>query len=107
MARIINTLIFVILLMGGVILLQIFLSKRESKLPGLVLPVMAFLFSLIYPVNMAAPSEGVSVGFVFQMLLVWLLGNIPTIILLAIYFGCRGKQKRNKQIDKMNIQDLD
>ncbi len=90
-----------------VILLQIYLSKRESKWPGLVLPIMAFLFGLLYPLNMVAPSEGVTVGFVFQMLLVWLLGNIPTIILLAIYFGCRGKQQRNKQIDKMNIQDLD
>ncbi len=90
-----------------VILLQIYLSKRERKWPGLVLPIMAFLFGLLYPLNMVAPSDGVTVGFVFQMLFVWLLGNIPTIILLAIYFGCRGKQKRNKQIDKMNIQDLD
>lgn len=103
----INTLIFLILFLGGIVLLQIFLSKRESKLPGLVLPIMAFLFSLLYPLNMVAPSEGVTVGFVFQMLLVWLLANIPTIILLAIYLGCREKQRRNKQIDKMNIQDLD
>ncbi len=89
------------------ILLQIYLSKRESKWPGLVLPIMAFLFGLLFPLNMAAPSDGVTVGLIFLMLLVWLLGNIPTIIFLAIYFGCRGKQQRNKQIDKMNIQDLD
>lgn len=49
---------------------------------------------------------GVNVGFIFQMILVWLLGNIPTFVLLAIYFACRGKQHRNKQLDKMNIQDL-
>lgn len=55
---------------------------------------------------MIAPSEGVNVGFIFQMILVWLLGNIPTFVLLAIYFACRGKQRRNKQLDKMNIQDL-
>lgn len=103
----INTLIFLILFLGGIVLLQIFLSKRESKLPGLVLPIMAFLFGLLFPLNMVAPSDGVTVGFVFQMLLVWLLGNIPTIVLLAIYFGCRSKQRRNSQIDKMNIQDLD
>lgn len=90
-----------------VILLQIYLSKRASKWPGLVLPIMAFLFGLLFPLNMVAPSDGVTVGFVFQMLLVWLLGNIPTIVLLAIYFGCRSKQRRNSQIDKMNIQDLD
>lgn len=100
--------IFVVLLfIAGVIVLQIFLSKRESKWPGLVLPIIAFLFGLLYPLNMAAPAGGVTAGFIFQMILVWLLGNVPTIILLAIYFGCRGKQRRNKQLDKMNIQDLD
>lgn len=107
MARIINTLIFVILLMGGVILLQIFLSKRESKIPGLVIPIISFLFGLLYPLNMTAPFEGVTIGFIFQMLIVWLIGNIPTIIFLAIYFACREKQYRNKQIEKMNVQDLD
>lgn len=100
--------IFVVLLfITGVIVLQIFLSKRESKWPGLVLPIIAFIFGLLYPLNMAAPAGGVTAGFIFQMILVWLLGNIPTIIILAIYFGCRGKQRRNKQLDKMNIQDLD
>lgn len=91
----------------GVVLLQIYLSKSESKWPGLVLPILAFFFGLLYPLNMAAPSEGVTTGFIVQMIIVWLLGNIPTIIFLAIYFGCRGKQRRNRQIDKMNIQDLD
>lgn len=99
--------LIVLLFIAGVIMLQIFLSKRESKWPGLVLPIIAFLFSLLYPLNMVAPSEGVTAGFVVQMILIWLLGNIPTIIFLAVFFGCRGKQRRNKQLDKMNIQDLD
>ena len=99
--------LIVLLFIAGIILLQIFLSKRESKWPGLVLPIIAFLFGLLYPLNMVAPSEGVTAGFIFQMILIWLLGNIPTIVLGAIYFGCRGKQRRNKQLDKMNIQDLD
>ena len=55
---------------------------------------------------MVVPSDGITAGFIVQMIMVWLLGNIPTIILLAIYFGCRGKQHKNKQLDKMNIQDL-
>jgi len=100
-----RTLVF-LLFIAGVIVLQVFLSKKESKWPGLVLPIIAFLFGLLYPLNMIAPSEGVNAGFIFQMILVWLLGNIPTIVLLTIYFACRGKQRRNKQLDKMNIQDL-
>jgi len=35
-----------------------------------------------------------------------LVMNIPTVVLLAIYFGCREKIKRKKAIEKMNIQDL-
>ena len=107
MERTAIVLIFTLALLVGVIFLQIYLSKRESKWPGLVLPIISFLFGLLYPLNMIAPSDGVTAGFIFQMILVWLLGNIPTIILLAIYFGCRGKQRRNKQLEKMNIQDLD
>lgn len=96
----------VLLFIVGVVVLQVFLSKRESKLVGLVLPIIAFLFSLLYPLNMFVPSEGVTAGFIVQMILVWLLANIPTAVLLAIYFGCREKQRRNKQLEKMNIQDL-
>ena len=99
-------LFFTLALFVGVVLLQIYLSKRESRWPGLVLPIIAFLWGLLYPFNAAVPSRGVTVGFSFQMLLIWLLGNIPTIIFLAVYFGCRGKQRRKKQLDKMNIQDL-
>lgn len=98
--------LIVLLFIAGVIVLQVFFSKRESKWPGLVLPLIAFLFGLLYPLNMVAPSEGVTVVFIFQMILVWLLGNIPTIVLMAIYWSCRGKQRRNKQLEKMNIQDL-
>lgn len=100
-------LIMTLAILAGVIILQIYLSKRESKWPGLVFPIISFLFSLLYPLNMVAPSEGIDIGFIIQMIVVWLLGNIPTIILLAIYFGCREKKRRNKQLEKMSIQDLD
>ena len=52
---------------------------------------------------MAIPAVG---GFMIALILGWLLANIPTLILLAIYFACRGKQRRNKRLDKMSIQDL-
>lgn len=98
--------IFALLFLAGIVLLQIFLSERESRWPGLILPILAFLFGLLYPLNMAVPDGGVTVGFIFRMLLVWLLGNIPTIVLMGIYLGCREKHRRRKALDKMNIQDL-
>lgn len=107
MQRILLALIIFLALVIGFIWLQVFLSKKDNKWLGLILPIITFLFGLLYPLNMVAPSDGVTVGFVMQMLLVWLLGNIPTIVLLLIYFSCRQKKHRNKQLDKMNIQDLD
>lgn len=108
MQRILLALIIFLALVIGFIWLQVFLSKKDNKWLGLILPIITFLFGLLYPlINMVAPSDGVTVGFVMQMLLVWLLGNIPTIVLLLIYFSCRQKKHRNKQLDKMNIQDLD
>ena len=104
------TIVFLVLfaaIVVGTILLQIFLSKRESRWPGLTMPIISFLFSLIYPLNMAVPSAGAATGFAFQMILVWLLANIPTFILLAIYFACREKKRKSSQLNKMNIQDLD
>ena len=103
MARTTFVLFFVLIFLVSIILLQVWLSKREGKWPGLLLPIVSFLISFIYPLNMAIPSVG---GFIFALVLGWLIANIPTIVLLTIYFACRVKQRRNKQLDKMNIQDL-
>ena len=104
MQRVTIVLIFTLALLAGVILLQIYLSKRESKWPGLVLPILSFVISFLYPLNMAIPSVG---GFIIALLWGWIIANIPTYVLLAIYFACREKYRKRKQLDKMNIQDLD
>lgn len=101
-----RAILFVLIVIVGGILLQIFLSRRESKWPGLILPILSFLISLLYPLNMAAPAGDLTAGFLAQMLMVWLLGNIPTVVLLLIYAVCREKLRRSRQLDKMNIQDL-
>lgn len=79
----------VLIFMAILIFLQIFLAKRENKWSGLILPVIAFLIGLIYPLNMVAPATGVTIGFWLQMVLIWLMGNIPTIVFLGIYFMVR------------------
>ena len=72
----------------GMVPLQILISRAERKWPGFLLPIITFLFSFVYPFNMWV---GAPLG---QVLFVWLLGNIPTLILLVIYFVCRPKRKR-------------
>lgn len=123
--------VFLIIIIG-IVLLQIFFSKKQNKWLGFILPIIFFLFSLIgvlgipmYStftlseqtvlesgeiVNNVVSSQtnnaditSVIVGMVY----IFILLNIPTVILMAIYFACREKIKNNKEIDKMNIQDLE
>lgn len=100
--RIPINLIFLLILVVGGILLQIFLSKRKNKWLGLILPLLCLLFSIIPVLNV--PMTG---SAVFQVIIVLLLYNIPTAILLIVYFACRESIKKNSQLEKMNIQDLE
>lgn len=104
MARTAYATILLLVLLAGTILLQIFLSKRESKWPGLVLPVITFLYSVLMVLNVAAVETAGAV--IAAILSVLIAGNIPTLILLAIYFACRGKRRRRSEMDKMRIKDL-
>ena len=47
---VISLIVLLVFVVGGV-LLQIFLSRRESRWPGLILPLLTFLSSLLLPVN--------------------------------------------------------
>ena len=85
----------------GIILLQIFLARRESRWPGLVLPAITLLYSLVMACNVMAGADA------WRALLATLaLGNIPTVVLLAIYAACREKRRKNSEMDKMDIHDL-
>ena len=96
----------VLVLVVGGILLQIFLSRRESRWPGLILPAITLLYSLLMCLSLVA-YVGITTGEIVMLLAkTFLMGNLPTLVLLGIYFACREKRKRRAQLDKMNIQDL-
>ena len=97
---------FVIAFCVGMLALQAALARMESRWPGLVLPLITFLRSVLTPIGMVDSAGGPTADFVLQVLLMWLLSNIPTAVLLAIYFACRTRQRQKKQLEKMNIQDL-
>ena len=94
---------FLVFVVGGT-LLQIFLSKRVSKWPGLVLPTITFLWSILMVLNVTAMETMRAV--VASVLSVFIVGNIPTLILLAIYFSCRRNRGKKSEVEKMNIRDL-
>ena len=104
MSRVFNVLVVLLVLLVGSILLQIFLSRRESRWPGLILPGICFLFSLIAVLSVAALGSAGEI--VMAILTVLVLYNIPTVVLLAIYFACREKFRKRREVDKMNIADL-
>jgi hypothetical protein len=102
-----NMAIYFLLPLAGAIVLQIYLSKQENRWLGLILPclfsVPSIVSVLIVLLRSIPGSVGVAIGFAF---LLFLLCNIPTTILLIIYFTIRAPRKNKKEIDKMNIQDL-
>lgn len=104
MARTMYATIMLLVLLAGTVLLQIFLSKRESKWPGLVLPAITLVYSIVMVLNMA---YFVSIARpLLAALGVFLSGNIPTLLLLGIYSACRGKQRKKREMEKMSINDL-
>lgn len=100
-------LIVLLLFFAGIVWLQVFLSSKKNKVLGLILPSISFIYSLIMVLGIAA-YETMSGGEIFGLIAsTLLLSNIPTIILIAIYIASRERIKRNKEIEKMNIQDLE
>ncbi len=99
-----------LLLFFGGIVLQILLSKAESRWFGLILPAITFLWSLLLLTNfMIVPDVSLwekIVTFIGALLYC----NISTISLLLIYAICRYRRKirvrkQSEQI-KMDLQDL-
>ena len=124
-----------ILFFGVLIWLQIFLSNKQNKWLGLIIPLICLLFSLIpmlaLPMYTTTTSTSVSTESVTDGAIIYeesvihepqkpsisliiatvapifIISNIPTIIFLAIYFACRERRKKNLELEKMNIQDLE
>lgn len=112
--------VILLLVSVGVIALEVYLSRRESKVPGLVLPAITFsgelfiLLNVVTNVVMTSVADNAVGGVdsydvfvtVLNTVLTLLVISMPTIVLLVIYFLCRRGMNRKKQIEKMNIQDL-
>ena len=120
-------LIFLIAIPIGIIFFQIYLSRKENRWLGLILPFISFgisLFALFGILLLSVSQETTtamvdgeiveqvvvqmneSSSIIFTAIYIFVLYNIPTGILLAIYGACRGKRKKLRDLDKMSVQDL-
>ena len=98
-----KAIILMLALLVGVPVLQVFLSRRENQWLGLLLPLLTFLKSLVMVCSVTAYEGGVPWGPILASLI---SGNIPTAVLLVIYFACREKFRRRSEVDKTRIEDL-
>ena len=120
--------------LAGIIALEVWLSRRKSRWPGLIMPIISFALSLLLVLDFVAFSavsatselqvteaetgeiihqeqrvEEVSdwtLGDTVQLGILLLVGNIPTFVLLGTYYIGREKLRRDKLLEKMHIQDL-
>ncbi len=98
--------VLLLVLPVGAIVLEILLSRTQSRWPGLLLPALTFLYSVLAVLSYAV-YDGMGLWKIFAGLLgTFLLCNIPTLILIAVYAACREKRRRRVRLEKMEIQDL-
>ena len=100
---------FVILaLMAAACALEVFLAKRKSRWPGLVMPVLALFPALFALPNLLTNALSVAENGLQALLslLAMLLLFVPALVLLAVYWFCRRRRKRREDVEKMKIQDL-
>ncbi len=100
-----------LVMLVGLIILQVFLAKKTSVLPGLILPVVLLVGAVAVSVIMVLFT-----GAARSIVVVFLLGGIPALLLTVVLVVVRLASKNhssnkpdpgeNKELDRMNIQDL-
>jgi len=109
-----------ILIFIGLVILQVFLSKKESKWPGLILPGCSIIIALASALS--ADVFIVRGAPIITAILLFLFCSIPTLVYIIIYIIAHKKKipqqeivpaakgvplNKNQEIIKMNIQDLE
>lgn len=82
-----------ILVFIGLCVLEFFLARKDRIIYGLILPIVSFGIALIITLFTLIGMTGGLSTILAGVLLVGLLANIPTIILLIIFFIARASKK--------------
>ena len=69
------------------------------------MPGITFLWSLVLVFQVAV--VGTLWETIGALLAAFLAGNLSTLVLLLIYYLCRRRNRRKRQLERMNIQDLE
>lgn len=90
--------IIILLLSGSITWLQIFFSKKDNKFLGLILPAITFIGSIVMVMRVISENPTYQGNFSFISSNLF-LANIPTILLIIIYFFYKNKMKKNRTLD--------
>lgn len=82
----------------AVVTLQTYLSRRDHKLLGLILPMVNLLYAIIAVVRLEDPNKS-------DALAAFVLTNVSTVMLVVVYFTIRktmyvSKEKNIKKSDE-------
>ncbi|MPM93309.1 hypothetical protein SDC9_140445 [bioreactor metagenome] len=91
----------------GCIALQVMFSSSDSKRLGLLLPAVAFLFSLLIVANIARNGSTLPISATIPLYGMFLLSNLPTVVFLIIYVVCRRKRALRDPKEKRPSQEQD
>ena len=108
--------LFYAAVIGFGLFIQVKLSRSNNKYLGLILPGITFIIAGLITLGIAQFNlmthtvDGVtevtnSLGYL-KTLFLFLISNIPTILLVGIYINERNKINMRKEIEKMKIDDL-
>lgn len=98
--------IFTVIIIGECVL-EYYISKRQNKKLGLILPVLNFISAFVIVLNRAAIfGQDTTFATIAKMLWELLLYSIPAGVLMVVNLVCHEKQHNKDEIRKMNIQDL-
>ena len=97
----------ILVVTAGLGFLQVKLARKENKAPGLILPIATFIISVLYLFRALNYEAGVVVEYAGGVAFWFFIFNIPTIVWVFIFVICRKNRKAKKEIEKMNIMDLE
>ena len=90
-----------IIIMFGLLVLQIFLSRAKNKFLGLIIPAVTLIYSFIATFgNMIYDGKNT-----LSIIVVFIVFNIPTFILLAVYGATKSGMKKAEQAEKEKVME--
>ena len=103
-----SLIILAVALAAAAVALEIWVVKKGGKYTGFVFPGLTLLLSFLFLYLFMSGSEADAGGYIVTFLIL----NIPTIVLLLIYFAATKEreeavhEKKNEELDSMRIKDL-